>query len=130
MKKASNNRQIICRLSVMVGILALSAFIMLGASSRLRKKVEAPIQMEYLDRGTVAVKIEDGVFLSWRLLGTEDYHSGFRIYRNGSQIGQVTNTLSILPRNTAKLPSWTILTNITKPTECGNLKPNSPKGLE
>ena len=27
--------------------------------------------MEKLDRGTVAVKTNDGVYLSWRLLGTE-----------------------------------------------------------
>ena len=93
----------------MVGILALSAFIMLGASSRLRKKVEAPIQMEYLDRGTVAVKIEDGVFLSWRLLGTEDYHSGFRIYRNGSQIGQVTNTSNYIDTEGSKSDCYVVV---------------------
>ena len=27
-------------------------------------------QMEYLDRGVVAVKVNNGVFISWRYLGT------------------------------------------------------------
>ena len=39
-------------------------------------------QMEYLNRGLVAVKINRGVFLSWRFLGTEPKNTAFNIYRN------------------------------------------------
>jgi len=39
-------------------------------------------QMEYLDRGVVAVKITNGVFLSWRLLGTDNPATAFNLYRN------------------------------------------------
>ena len=54
-------------------------------------------QMEYLDRGLVAVHVPDkGVFLSWRLLGTEDVKTAFNIYKNGkllnkTPIDKVTN---------------------------------------
>lgn len=39
-------------------------------------------QMEYLDRGLIAIKISDStVFLSWRLLGNDNASVGFNIYR-------------------------------------------------
>jgi len=39
-------------------------------------------QMEYLNRGLVAVKVTNGVFLSWRLLGNDDKNIAFNIYKN------------------------------------------------
>ena len=43
--------------------------------------------MEKLDRGTVAVKTNDGVYLSWRLLGTESLTTqAFDIYRDSEKI--------------------------------------------
>lgn len=38
--------------------------------------------MENLDRGVVAVKTDDGVFISWRRLGTESADTKFSLYRN------------------------------------------------
>ncbi|CAD0219637.1 rhamnogalacturonan lyase [Chryseobacterium sp. JV274] len=38
-------------------------------------------QMEYLKRGIVAVPSESGVFVSWRLLGTEPQNIQFDLYR-------------------------------------------------
>ncbi len=43
-------------------------------------------QMEYLNRGTVAVKTAIGVYLSWRYLGTDNPQTGFNIYRNNTLI--------------------------------------------
>lgn len=43
-------------------------------------------QMEYLNRGLVAVKISGGVYLSWRFLGTDNPATGFNIYRNNTLI--------------------------------------------
>ncbi|MFT3739335.1 MAG: rhamnogalacturonan lyase [Breznakibacter sp.] len=53
-------------------------------------------QMEYLDRGLVAVKVSSGVYLSWRFLGTDDPETGFNVYRdnvllNGTPITNSTN---------------------------------------
>ena len=50
------------------------------------EKVTYTRQAEYLDRGLVAVKTEDGVFLSWRFLGTDDESTAFNIYRDGEII--------------------------------------------
>lgn len=38
-------------------------------------------QMEYLDRGTVAINTDDGVFVSWRQLGNEPTDLAFNIYK-------------------------------------------------
>lgn len=45
-----------------------------------------PRQMEYLDRGLVAVKVDNGVFLSWRMLGTDPDDIAFNIYRDGVKV--------------------------------------------
>ena len=51
-------------------------------------------QMEKLDRGLVAVKASDGVFLSWRLLGTEELDIPFDIYRDDVKITETPITSS------------------------------------
>lgn len=43
-------------------------------------------QMEQLDRGLVAVKVDRGVFVSWRLLGTDPEGIGFNLYRDGNLV--------------------------------------------
>lgn len=43
-------------------------------------------QMENIDRGVVAVKVNNGVFVSWRLLGTESFNTAFNLYRNGTKV--------------------------------------------
>lgn len=43
-------------------------------------------QMEHLDRGLVAVKTSQGVFLSWRVLGEEWVDVTYNLYKNGSKI--------------------------------------------
>lgn len=46
--------------------------------------------MEYLDRGLVAMEVENGVnskiYLSWRMLGIDPVNIGFNLYRNGQRI--------------------------------------------
>lgn len=57
-------------------------------------------QMEKLDRGLVAVKTSEGVFLSWRLLGTEELNIPFNIYRDGVKITEnpITTTTNYLDK--------------------------------
>ncbi len=43
-------------------------------------------QMEALDRGLTAVKVSNGVYLSWRLFGTDPSAIAFNVYRNGSKL--------------------------------------------
>jgi rhamnogalacturonan endolyase len=51
-------------------------------------------QMEYLNRGLVAVKITSGVYLSWRFLGTDKTTTGFNIYRDNTLINSTPITTS------------------------------------
>ncbi|MBO7637191.1 MAG: T9SS type A sorting domain-containing protein [Paludibacteraceae bacterium] len=62
-------------------------FIIIGINSYAGTK-----QMEYLDRGVVAVKVNNGVFISWRFLGTDDKSTGFNIYRDGTKINDAPIT--------------------------------------
>lgn len=45
----------------------------------------API-MEYLDRGLVAIRVDGGVYMSWRMTGTEPLDTTYDVYRNGVKI--------------------------------------------
>ncbi len=58
----------------------------------------APRQMEFLNRGLIAVKTSEGVFLSWRLFGTEPIDTAFHVYRNGVRItsSPIADTTSYL----------------------------------
>jgi rhamnogalacturonan endolyase len=61
-------------MKIKTAITQLSFFFALAASAQR--------PMEYLDRGLVATPDNDGnVFISWRLLGTEDYKQGFNLYK-------------------------------------------------
>lgn len=45
-----------------------------------------PRPMEFLDRGLVALGIQNGVFLSWRMLGTDNPDVSFNLYKNGNKL--------------------------------------------
>ncbi|WEG13705.1 rhamnogalacturonan lyase [Pullulanibacillus sp. KACC 23026] len=46
-------------------------------------------QMEYLKRGLIAIRVENGVFIAWRLLGTEPLETTFNLYRDNQLINEV-----------------------------------------
>jgi len=48
--------------------------------------------MENLDRGLVAVKTSTGVFVSWRVLGTDAATTGFNLYRDGVKVNSAVIT--------------------------------------
>lgn len=51
-------------------------------------------QIEYLDRAPVAMKTEEGVFVSWRMLGTDPESISFNVYRDGEKINPELITAS------------------------------------
>jgi len=57
-------------------------------------KVENVRQAEKLDRALVAVVTEDGVFVSWRYLGTDDTKVTFKLYRDNQCITKEALTSS------------------------------------
>ncbi len=81
-------------------IYAIEAFN--GETSIAREEIKTPIaapmrkrNMETLDRGLVAMKTSDGVFLSWRL-NAYDYEQGmnFNLYKNGQKLNSDLITTS------------------------------------
>ena len=79
-------------LLVVTGLAAACLFLLPDVSDRSRAQTAGPVQMEYLDRGTIAVLTDRGVFVSWRLLGTDEYHTVFSVRRNGRQIALAEDT--------------------------------------
>ncbi|MBM7602917.1 fibronectin type 3 domain-containing protein/lysophospholipase L1-like esterase [Metabacillus crassostreae] len=63
-----------------------------GGVSELSSSVETPAvtvlnkQMEDLHRSPVSVKTEEGIFVSWRMLGTDPENISFNVYRDGEKI--------------------------------------------
>ena len=74
-------------------------------------------QMEYLDRGTVAVKVNGGVYLSWRLLGTENYDTAFDVYRDNVKIATVSTSTNYTDSTVGN--KYTIVPS-GKPVSSGN----------
>lgn len=54
-----------------------------------------------INRGLVAIKKDEGIFVAWRLLGTEPLDTGFNIYRGEERITNkpVTDTTNFLDAN-------------------------------
>jgi len=69
-------------------------------------------QMEYLDRGVVAVKITEGVFVSWRSLGTESYATAFDLYRDGKKVNDklIVNSTNYLDKDGTIDSNYQIIT--------------------
>jgi rhamnogalacturonan endolyase len=74
-------------------------------------------QLERLDRGLVAARTSEGVFLSWRLLGREvtgSSESGltgavFDVYRDGKRIARVTDSTNYLDTSGAGTSSYRVV---------------------
>ncbi len=58
-----------------------SKYVFITTAIILSPTVFGQRQMEYLKRGVVAIPAESGVFVSWRLLGTEARNTQFDVYR-------------------------------------------------
>lgn len=78
------NKKFIALATAMASLASAALFTPFPFASANDNKVRI---MEALDRGTVAVNTGSGVYLSWRLLGTEDLaNQAFDIYRDGTKI--------------------------------------------
>ncbi|MFT7775070.1 rhamnogalacturonan lyase [Roseateles sp.] len=70
--------------------------LMLARAGLVEAQPLAPKQMERLDRGVVALATPSGVFVSWRLLGTESAGVRFNIYRDGRRVNREPQELTNL----------------------------------
>nr|WP_186327967.1 rhamnogalacturonan lyase [Paenibacillus xylanexedens] len=66
--------------------------------------------MEFLDRGVVAVKTGTGVFVSWRLLGTEGSNVSFNVYRDGTKVNAspITNSTNLQDASGTSSSKYTV----------------------
>ena len=55
-------------------------------------------QQEKIGRGVVAVKTDEGVFVSWRYLGTDSPSAGFNLYRDGEKLNDEPHDIDQLRR--------------------------------
>lgn len=63
--------------------------VMLWLTLSAAAQVTPASQMEYLDRGLVVVPAKSqGVFLSWRLLGTDTKDTRFNVYKDGKKLAE------------------------------------------
>ncbi|WP_430786257.1 RICIN domain-containing protein [Actinoplanes sp. G11-F43] len=67
-------------------------------------------QMEDLDRGLISVRSGSGNLVSWRLLGTEPYSTGFNVYRGGTRINAtpIVNSTNYLDAGAAAGSAYTV----------------------
>ncbi|OLS42178.1 hypothetical protein [Bacillus sp. MRMR6] len=79
----------------------------LGGISESSTVIKTPItkvfqrQMEKLDRGLVAAKVENGVYVGWRMLGTDPNSVSFNLYRDGVKVNSkpITSSTNYLDAN-------------------------------
>lgn len=90
--------------------------------------------MEKLDRGLVAVSTDSGVYLSWRLLGTESsveeiYNApDFEVYRNGEKIADVENSTNYIDTEGSASDTYTV--SVTGGEQCEPVSPWSDNYTE
>jgi len=68
------------------------------------------MQVENLTRGLVAVRVNQGYFLSWRLFANEPYNTGFNVYRGTTKLNSepITGATIYTDANAAQNSSYTV----------------------
>ncbi len=79
-------------------------------SMLLTPEAQAARQMEYLDRGVVAIRSGNGVFVGWRMLGDDPAAIGFNVYRNGTRLNNspITNSTNYFDASGTTGASYTV----------------------
>ncbi len=77
----------------------VSAF--MPVNSTMTVQAATARQVEALDRGLTAISTNNGVYLSWRYLGTDSSAVGFNIYRDGVKVNDSLITSSTNYQDTA-----------------------------
>ncbi len=78
-----------------------------GGVSEASEVVESPItevlkrQMEQLDRALVAVESDDGVYVGWKMLGTDPKDVKFHLFRDGKKVNKkpIENSTNFFDEN-------------------------------
>lgn len=74
-------------------------------------------QYEKLSRGITAVKTDNGVFVSWRVLGTDNPDCTFNLYRDGKKLNSSPLTVSNYTDKSGSLESQYVVKVVVKGKE-------------
>lgn len=73
--------------------------------------------MEKLNRGLAAMQTDSGIYLSWRLLGTEEYSTSFDVFRNGEKIASVSDSTNYIDYNGSADDEYAVAPSGDEPRE-------------
>lgn len=76
-------------------------------------------QAEYLDRALVAVKTDEGVYVGWRMLGTDPSDIAFNLYRDGVKVNAepITGATNLLDKDGSESSRYLLKTVAADGTE-------------
>ena len=76
----------------------------------LAGQVIAQRQAEYLNRGLISVRVSNGNFISWRMVGSDPADVGFNIYEGSTKLNSspITNATSYLHNGGSAGASYTV----------------------
>jgi len=102
----------------------MKRLLLLLTSVLLLSPAFAQRQMEHLNRGLVAVKTSQGVFLSWRVLGEEWIGVSYNLYKNGSKINSepISTSSNYLDQSGSTSDKYSVSAIVN-----GNEKPKCPQ---
>lgn len=95
----------------------MSMVLSMAPCSHLHAQGQTPVsQMEKLDRGLVALPAQNqGIFLSWRLLGTDSKHVCFNVERDGKIIAHQVKLTNYTDRKGSSANTYRIITYQKEP---------------
>lgn len=104
MKKSPRNAIKRLAIGTLAGALTFSTMVgteMMSDPVSVKAATTTARQAESLGRGLIAMKTSNGVFISWRYLGTDSSSVGFNIYKDGKKINSsvINNSTNFTDRS-------------------------------
>ena len=98
----------------------------------LTQSVLAQRLTDKLDRGLVAVKVNSGVYCSWRILGEEYYDVKYNLYRDGTLIAENLNASNYTDKGGAATSTYAVSAVVRgkEQTQCAAVSPLTSNYLE
>ena len=100
-----------------------------GGNTTVAPSGSGHYQMENLDRGVVAVKVTGGVYVGWRMLGTEydttASNVSYNLYKDGNKLQNVTDSTNYLDSAGTSTSKYSV-SAVIKGTEGAQSDPVTP----
>src|ERR1044071_4618483 len=91
------------------GALARTLCLLLALAGVFTGTAQAAKQMENINRGVVAVSTGSGIYVGWRLLGTDPAGISFNVYRSGTLVsGPISGSTNFLDTGGSTSSTYTV----------------------